>query len=330
MSVLAAVCSAVITTTLGATPGWNLAGAVLAAAIPPMISASGPRPGMRVGVAVAVTAVSVLVTYGGFTSFAYVTEQQSTFPDPAELFVGGPTKDRRAGIAVSPDILKCTTSGCPRKISIVSTGEAPLKVGKISFDGDSGFGRTGECQGKTLQPQEKCEFGVTFKTEDPGVTRNGRMLIENNATDSPSSVTVEGRTSSLPDLSLSAVGVSCSMQPTRSIAGTGALRVTFKIQLTGALPGRTKPTVRVSARSDTGLSAGFQAVLGAPGKSVTSSVSFPLKTTQVNRTHTLIITLDPRKEIAESDETDNQAKVAITVSGAGVVGSVPRCQSEPA
>jgi hypothetical protein len=71
LAMVGSVCGTLITGALDTSPTVRLVGAVLGAAVPTLISYAGPHAHVRAGVGIAVTAVALFVTYGGFTLFDF-------------------------------------------------------------------------------------------------------------------------------------------------------------------------------------------------------------------------------------------------------------------
>jgi hypothetical protein len=79
LAMISSICVTLINSALDTSPTVTLIGAALAAAVPALITAGGPH-GVTLGIAV--TAVALFVTYGGFTVFDYATDRPKTFPLP--------------------------------------------------------------------------------------------------------------------------------------------------------------------------------------------------------------------------------------------------------
>jgi hypothetical protein len=79
LAMISSICVTLINNALDTSPTVTLIGAALAAAVPALITAGG-RHGVALGIGV--TAVALLVTYGGFTVFDYATDRPQTFPVP--------------------------------------------------------------------------------------------------------------------------------------------------------------------------------------------------------------------------------------------------------
>lgn len=79
LAMISSICVTLINNALDTSPTVTLIGAALAAAVPALITAGGPH-GVTLGIAV--TAVALFVTYGGFTVFDYATDRPKTFPLP--------------------------------------------------------------------------------------------------------------------------------------------------------------------------------------------------------------------------------------------------------
>ena len=80
LSIVGSVCGTLVSGAMGSSPTGQLFGAALGASIPTLITAVGPGHGLRAGAGVAVTALALLVTYGGATARDFATDSPATFP----------------------------------------------------------------------------------------------------------------------------------------------------------------------------------------------------------------------------------------------------------
>jgi hypothetical protein len=85
LAIAGSICGTLLTAALNTSPTVRLIGALLGSAIPPLVTFAGPYHRLRAGLAVAVTAGALIITYGGFTLFDFATERKETFPLPASV-----------------------------------------------------------------------------------------------------------------------------------------------------------------------------------------------------------------------------------------------------
>jgi len=321
-AMIGSVCGTLITGALDTSPTVRLIGAVLGAAVPTLIGYAGPHTHLRATVGIAATAVALFVTYGGFTLFAFATDRPETFPLPAG--VPDPDKDQSGSttvtvhggpdIKVTPESLKCTSDGC-ETVTIESTGEKPLEVRTIEFDGEaaSEFSQAGDCENHTLDKGQDCRLTVNFTPSAPG-TRLARLVIHQNLPKLPTYVPLEGQGSavfSMGDLVTSPEDVDCVHQQAGAIDHgelKDALQIFFTLRLDGASPHQLNKLVLVSARSNRGPSASARGGIGA-GR----VAALPLKPDDYGHTHIVTVSLDPNNEVAEDNEANNRLTVRVGV-----------------
>lgn len=85
-------------------------------------------------------------------------------------------------------------SSTAETLTIVSTGEDPLEIDSLTFEGDhpGDFEVADEtCTGEALAPGETCEVDLIFTPGGPG-ERFARLLIESNSPESPADVDLSG------------------------------------------------------------------------------------------------------------------------------------------
>lgn len=343
LSVAAAVCGVLITQTLGATSGATLGGAVLGAAIPPMMSAVGPRSGLRVVVAIAVTAAALLLTYSGFTLFAYAANQPAALPLPPGVPIPGtsnptippsseahPTPPAEPGIDLSPSgalLLRCSANNCKEPVAIRSAGTGPLSIGKIEIDGPnaSDFQRTDQCEHKQLAPGQTCTFDVEFAPSGPGSTRHARLVINQNLPGDPSYLALEGQLPKGPDadLSVSTDGLRCGYQSTEITGAPTAIEIRFRLLLTSTNPDKAAHKVRITATSTSGLAVDYRVTIGGSTSSILSTATLRLARAHLGRTHVVTVTVDPGNEIPESNELNNRIQVTVAIPRTTTVPATP-------
>lgn len=319
VSVVGAVCGTLVAETLGSSPGWNLLGAILGAALPPIISAAGPGHRVRAATGIAITAAALLFTYSGFTLFAYAAEQQAVFPIPDPLPNPAPPTTRhtspnlgKAGIAITPERgLTCTTASCPQPVTIHSVGTAALAITKIELNGDNAadFHPGGPCANRTLQPGGTCIIDITFNPSGANRTRHAQLMLWHNASNAPSQVDLHG-TIDPPRIDLAApTAIRCSVTTSREVQ----LRLQFRILITGGNAAQIPQRVTVTLTSPSGLETNHSAAPGTPTEHTTITMTVVLKPGQLGQRHTITLAVDPNNEINERDENNNTATIGVVL-----------------
>jgi hypothetical protein len=204
LSILTAVCAALLGTAADAPSGVRLLLLVLGAAIPPLVLHVGPWQGVRTLVAFAITGVALFVAYGGFAIFAFASHRPSALPLPPSLpnpsdgqtttTTPPTTTTSGPGIDVTPDSVHCDINGCDHSVTITSKGDDVLKITKIEFDPASGeFVEDGKCEWHDLMKDERCEVEVTFVPSGAAGTHYAQMVIHQNLPGKPTYVALEGK-----------------------------------------------------------------------------------------------------------------------------------------
>jgi hypothetical protein len=210
LSILTAVCAALVATAADAPSGVRLLLLIVGAAIPPLVLHVGPRQGVRTVVAIAITGVALFVAYGGFAIFAFASHRPSALPLPPSLpdpSDGQPTTTTRTttttpsgpDIEVTPETVHCDVSGCDHTVTITSTGDEVLTIATIEFDPNSAeFAQHGTCEGHDLIKGDQCEVDVTFVPSGAAGTHYAQMVIHQNLPGKPTYVALEGRVDGQP------------------------------------------------------------------------------------------------------------------------------------
>ena len=323
---IGAVCVTLITQALDTSPTVSLIGAALGAAIPVLVGYVGPYPHLRAGAAILVTGIALFVTYGGFTWFAFANDQPETFPIPSRLpnpeadGEGNGTVHMTAaglGIKVSPETLHCRSNECEEPVIITSTGERLLETYGIEFEGEAAaeFGHDRTCENKRLRKDEECRFTVAFLPVGAGGTRTATLVIHQNLPKVPTRVPVEGEFEDggpppppppkEGDLAASRSSVRCEHVRSGAIEMRDAIQIFFRLRFSHA-PDQP-PSVFVSAESD----------LGPRGQSRGASdgerhvALAPLEPDDYGRSHTVIVSIDPREDVPESNDLNNRLRVRV-------------------
>jgi hypothetical protein len=314
------VCGTLITGALDTSPTVRLVGAVLGAAVPTLISYAGPHAHVRAGVGIAVTALALFVTYGGFTLFDFATDRPKTFPLPPAV----PEPDEDAGsiamnegglgIEVTPDLLRCSSAGCEEPVVIESTGERVLMIFEIEFEDDPAaeFRHDDACENTSLRKDEECRFQVTFNPLRTGGTRKVDLVIHQNFREDPTTVPVEGEVedgdagSPVGDLVAPPGEVRCFHQQAGTAEGEDALQISLTLRLDGASSDELPGSVLLSAQSDRGPSAS-----GSGGVGEGRVLALPLEPEHYGQIHVVTVRVDPDSEVPETDEDNNRLTVSV-------------------
>ena len=156
LSILGAICGALLTNALNGSPTVRLIGTILGAAIPQLIAQVGPGHRLRAGMAVAVTSVALFAAYGGFTIFAFASDQESVVPLPSIAPQPGDSGGNSggnagSGIEVDPDTVDCGEREVVDEllecedVRVTSTGNKPLRIWSVDFQPTSPFGQSQDC-----------------------------------------------------------------------------------------------------------------------------------------------------------------------------------------
>jgi hypothetical protein len=320
LAVLAAVCGALLTSAVQPHPQWNLVGAGVAAAVPPLITAAGPRPGIRVATALVITVGAIAIAYGGLGLLSYTANKDPILPPIPGIPVlnrggSGQIQAGKSSVAVSPEAkLQCHVDRCDQQVSVQNIGESALKIGAITFSGEdkADFSRTEACENQVLASEATCVFDVRFTPSGSFRDRHTKLTINHSAEGGSWEVDLEGIMSG-SDLSASTKGLSCSFDH-------GVLKVWFPIAVSGAKIDDGKRGVHVVATSSSGLGADYRSPIAAPGKSLRSTVMLKPTATQFGRAHVVLVNVDPDDEFAETNEGNNRFTVIVTL---GKFGSKP-------
>jgi hypothetical protein len=137
-------------------------------------------------------------------------------------------------------------------------------------------------------------------------------VIHQNFPGDPTVVAVEGESSAVPpigDLAASADGVECVHQRAGAISNgepRDALQIFFALPLEGASPDQLPVLVLVTAQSNLGPSSSDRDGVGVGRVS-----ALPLEPDDYGRTHMIIVSVDPKNEVAGTNEDNNQLTVTV-------------------
>jgi hypothetical protein len=280
-SIVSAVLLTTVVAALGASPTANLVAAVLGVAIPQFVTYVGPRRHIRLGVAIVVTIIALVFTYGGVKVFDAAADKQ-TFPDPISTPTPTPVPPtptppvhRGPHIRVTPERLSCTATGCDDQVTIESTGTGQLRTGEIAFEGGEDlFNRTDECVGKAIPADTPCRFTVTFApTSDQG-TVSATLVIHQNLRGPATRVSVEG--SGGPVMATGNATFDGDPTCARGDDGALAVAVTATADTPGQLPVSVLLTSDGSSLASDTLTAGEQGSVPIPDTASGATVTVRL------------------------------------------------------
>lgn len=319
LAMIGSVCGTLITDALDTTPTVRLIGAVLGAAIPTLVTYAGSYSHLRASVGIAVTAVALFVTYGGFTLVDFATDQPKTFPlppavpEPDEEESSASTEMSQGGIGikVTPEVLRCSSDACEQPVTIKSTGEKSLRVTTIELEGEaaSSFRHGGECENQSLLKDEDCSLNVSFASSGTGGNERARLIIHQNLPSPPTYVDLEGEGGAekpIGDLVASPIGVACIHQG--AVDARDVVKIYFFLQLVGANPNSLPGGVLVTGRSNIGHFVSYRSRVSDQEKSVASLLVWP---GSYGRTGSVFVRLDPKNQVREDNEDNNQLRVSV-------------------
>jgi len=336
VSILASVCGTLVTGAAGTSAAGQLVGAALGAAVPTLISVVGPSHEFRAGAGLAITALALLVTYGGAAARDYATDSPATFPLPPGVSApnsgerkarpdddGGkasPITDARvvqrdAGgreIRVTPNSLACTSTQCARAVRIRSTGTAAFTVTSLEIEGEF-FEHDGACVDKTLAPGEDCRVEVRYRPTSGDEPREASLVIHQTLRGGPTRVRLTGtgpRVAPTVDFSPPRVQ-SCTF----TMGDSAQLHAQLFVSVAAAQASADTPqTVKVSA----GTSAEPSDIREAPVNGAAVSLVVPIAPEDAVAGLALTVEADPHREVSESDEDNNVTSLrAASVPTAG-------------
>ncbi len=307
LAIVGAVCGTVLTNLATDSAAIKMAGLCLGAAIPPFVEAVGRWRPVRAGLALLVTVAAMLVTYSGALNVGTATGKVIV-PAPWTRTPGVPAFE------VRPAKLTCSPV-CDGKVTVTSTGEAPVTVGTVDISGPAKakFSRTDDCVGKTLEPGEDCSFEVVFAPAGATGEQAAQVVIRDGRNREEKAVELSGAPPpGRPDLRVSSQGLRCVLQPGETSESRDALRVFFRVSLTEATPGQVPDLVPVKVSSSRGtavtVSTAVREDTGDP-----AVASLPLGVLDYGRVHSITITVDPGHRIAERSETNNVLAFRLTI-----------------
>ncbi|WP_410609709.1 hypothetical protein [Amycolatopsis sp. lyj-109] len=325
LSIVGAVCGTALSTLVTESGPGRLVALCLGAAIPPFISTVGRWRPVRATLGLLITVVAALVTYSGAAGVTVATGEKivpvlqirtkivgtgSTTPPSTT-----PTRKNDRKLEATPARLTCRPV-CDSKVSIKSTGEAPVHVDTVELDGPAKakFTHTGECVGKTLEPGDGCTVDVKFKPGGATGAQTAQLVVKHDLNDEAMVVELSGERPPSPalDLAVPARGLRCVLQPGGAADGQDALEVFFHVALTGATPEQLPGLVPVKVSSVPGAMVTLNTAV-SPDSAGSTVAALPLSAFDYGRAHTVTITIDPDHKIAERSESNNALKFRVTL-----------------
>ncbi|MFI5694699.1 hypothetical protein ACIA58_22790 [Kribbella sp. NPDC051586] len=329
LSVVGSVAGALVASTFSESPSYNWIGAILGAALPPLIAVAGPFSHLRLTAGFLVIGVALFVTYSGFAVQARVTGSATSIlpgPDPkttssvksiAPTPTSSPTVlvtcEGQLCIRVTPILLHCSNDGCDSDITVKSTGTKVLRVTGFEFEGAAAgrFHQDSNCvDAGPLTKNETCTIAVRL---DPGPAGTARLRIHQNLKGPASLVALVAAGADPPsdggdtqDLSFSTVS-SCQVDP--GGASNGGDKLTISVAVLNSNDQNLAQLVPFSLTSDTGLNGGGNAQVSTGSGSAPMTVA--LGSADYSQVHHFTLTLDPEGKIPETNESNNSLEVRV-------------------
>jgi hypothetical protein len=327
LSIIGAVCGALLTNALNGSPTVRLIGTIFGAAIPQLISQVGPGHRLRAGLAISVTAFALFAAYGGFTVFAFASNQKSVVPLPSIVpEPGGTVGNARSAITVNRDSVDCGDRPAVDAlldcgdVTVTSSGNKPLKIWSIDFEPAAPFGQSQDCVKRSPLPKgATCTVHLLFRPLAPPGSRAARMRINGNAT---GYVNVQGNVTaaeSAGDLAVPGM-VSCEYVADQ---GSGpALTLTFEVASAGS--GSPSSAVDVTASLDDGSPAPTDRPDFPVGQTDSMSISLP-PPPYATPSIPFTIHLDPDQSVQEEDESNNDVHLKFPAPAEGQLSGPVDC-----
>jgi hypothetical protein len=328
LSIFGAVCGALLTNALNGSPTVRLIGTILGAAIPQLISQVGPGHRLRAGLAVSVTTVALFAAYGGFTLFAFASDQKSVVPLPSIVHPPGDTGgNASSGIAVNTDTVNCGDRQVGdellecQDVTVTSSGIKPLRIWSVDFEPTSPFGQSQDCVKKSPLPQgATCTVHVLFRPSGPPGSRAARMRINGNAP--TASVDVQGNVTAAESAGDLAVLGAVACEYVADEASGPVLTLTFEVDFSGS--GSQPSVLDVSASLDGGTVAPSERADFPVGQAASMSMGIPqppYDTPSIPFT----IHLDSDDSVQEEDESNNDVNMKFPAPEEGQLSGTVDC-----
>ncbi len=188
------------------------------------------------------------------------------------------------------------TTSAAQTVTLTNTGSAPLTITGVVMTGD--FAEVNNC-GSSVASNASCVFNITFTPTAPG-NRFGTVVLTDNATNSPQTISLSGNGSPTPQASVSVASLGFTGEP----IGTASPAQTVTLSNTGAAP---LDIAGITVTGDFSQTTTCGAVLSPAGNCLINVVFTP--SSPGTRTGVLTIT-DNTGSISGSTQT-------VLLSGAG-------------
>jgi hypothetical protein len=238
---------------------------------------SGLAPNATCGINVSFTPSA----QGTRTATLYINDNAHGSPQNVSLSgVGGPTTVGFSPSSVTFPAQYVGNSGLPQTVTVTNNGTAALIISSVNTS-VADFGTLSNCS-NAVPPGANCTIGVFFDPTTSG-TRNGNLIITDNAANSPQSVPLSGAGQ---DFSMAPSGSStATVSPgqsatyTLTVAPAGGFQQAVSLTCSGAPPqstcsvpssvtlngsAATKVTVTVTTAATSSSLAGFFSVANTP------------------------------------------------------------------
>jgi len=331
LSILGAVCGALLTNALNGSSAVRLIGTILGAAVPQLITQVGPGHRLRAGMAISVTTLALFAAYGGFTLFAFASDRESVVPLPSIVPQpgdpgGNGSGNAGRGIEVNPDDVDCGDRPVVDEllacgdVTVTSTGTEPLRISSVVFEPTSPFGQSQNCVKKSPLPTgETCTVHVLFRPLGEPGPRAAQMIIKGNAS---ANVDVQGNVEAAElagDLAVLGV-VSCAYVADE--ASGPALTLGFEVAFSGS--GSPPSVIGVSASLDDGAPAAGERPDFPVGQTGSISMSIPPPPYDA-QSIPFTIYLDHDDAVPEADEENNEVEMKFAAPEEGRPSGVIEC-----
>jgi len=315
VAILAAVGGALLPTALNTSSGIRVLGLVLGAAIPPLVTHVGPAQGLRIGLAIGVSVLALVVAYGGFTVFAFAFDQPSALPVPPGVPNPAPGHTSSGpDIGVAPSKVQCDSNGCD-DVTVTSTGSKTLHILNVELKQETaGFSQESDCEGRYLDKDKTCTINVNFSPSGAAGTRTADLIIHQNIPypDRGTHVTLEGKvevSQPVGDLVVSADDLRCEYVTGVQIDGeyTNAIQITFSVRLEDSISDSPPTQVALSASMDDREPRRIDDF----STQQADSLALVLESTDFGQEQVITVKVDPDGELPEIHEDNNRQKLKV-------------------
>jgi len=320
LTILGAVCSAVVTGVLAAqevSTTEKLVGMAVGAALPPLVGAVGPGPRIRVAVAVLMTAVAVVLAYGGGQLFAKVSNTEPPLPTPDAIATSLPWQNHQdagdqarsgnvleersgeLGIRVEPGAITCQAKDGCGPVTVTSIGTAPLEITSLAFERDAASFLTATgCQGVALAEHEQCAVSLRFSADRAPESVSTHLIINQNLPGKPTLVPLEAHGLHQVEPNLALGQATCLRASLVRIPHTDTVSGPLVIDAPVTRSGPDLPTVKATVHVNGDLQWTFAVEPDQPSIHVSDDYEGPFPTE-------ITVTIDSAGTVEESSEADN-------------------------